>query len=257
MEFTGACVLLNQGDGTFAAPVNYAMGTAPQSIAVGDLDGDGKTDLASGDGWNVRVMPGDGAGGLGAGVLYATGGGVTGATDLYSLGVILYEALSGRLPFQSELPLALLMKHVSAVVPPLVVDQHPPDVPQALNDLVFRLLEKDPAKRPSTAMELAGLLSEIDFQGPKAGRPLPVTTVARRLAGRFDAASAAIPVSRVTGETAAAPAGTLQPPGKHPLGPVALLTRRGGRWWRPVVVALIVALWVAVGVIAFALRQSL
>jgi len=87
-----------------------------------------------------------------------TGKPVTPATDLYSLGVILYECLSGRQPFSGETPLAVLMKHASEPVPRLVVGSMPPDVPPEMEDLVYQLLAKDPSRRPASAIDVAHLL---------------------------------------------------------------------------------------------------
>jgi serine/threonine-protein kinase len=74
-------------------------------------------------------------------------------SDLYSLGVILYEISNGRQPFQSDDPLSLLSRHLAA--PP---DPMQPDIPEALAALIGRLLEKDPDKRVQSAAELIQLL---------------------------------------------------------------------------------------------------
>jgi serine/threonine protein kinase len=102
----------------------------------------------------------------------ATAGLIGPGTDLYALGVILYEALTGHPPFTGGTPLAVLMKHVSEEVPPIVVDGFPPDVPQGLIDIVFRLLEKKASNRPASAMDVAHLLENVDFAGPRAGGAL-------------------------------------------------------------------------------------
>jgi serine/threonine protein kinase len=72
---------------------------------------------------------------------------VTGASDVYSLGIVAYHCLSGRLPFPAEYPDALV--RITQPPPPL-----PEPVPAPVRDLVERLLASDPAARPS-ARELA------------------------------------------------------------------------------------------------------
>ncbi|MDH6138546.1 tRNA A-37 threonylcarbamoyl transferase component Bud32 [Kitasatospora sp. GP30] len=79
----------------------------------------------------------------------AMGGEVGPRTDLYSLGVILHELLSGTVPFTSPSPLGVLHQHVYEPPPPL--RRLRPDVPEALEALVLRLLAKDPRDRPADA----------------------------------------------------------------------------------------------------------
>jgi PAS domain S-box-containing protein len=73
-------------------------------------------------------------------------------SDLYSLGVVLYEALTGRLPFTADEPSKLLRSHVALqAVPPLEVD---PAIPVLVSDLVMKLLAKAPEERYQTALGL-------------------------------------------------------------------------------------------------------
>jgi hypothetical protein len=85
---------------------------------------------------------------------------VDGRADLYSLGCVLYQLLSGRPPFFSTLPGALLMMQVMDRPAPLSVVR--PDLPDGLPELVGDLLEKDPAARPATAAEVAARLTAIE-----------------------------------------------------------------------------------------------
>jgi eukaryotic-like serine/threonine-protein kinase len=79
----------------------------------------------------------------------AIGGEGTPASDLYSLGVVAYQCLTGKAPFEGE-PFAVALAHVQRAMPPL-----PPTVPPGIAALVGELTAKDPAARPSSAAEVA------------------------------------------------------------------------------------------------------
>lgn len=79
--------------------------------------------------------------------------------DLYALGVVAYEALAGERPFTGKNQVDIAFAHVKEAVPPL-----PDDVPEPLARLVYRLLEKEPAKRPQTGAALARQLIQVSGQ---------------------------------------------------------------------------------------------
>ena len=74
-------------------------------------------------------------------------------SDLYSLGVVLYEMLTGRVPFDEENPIATAMKHVTEE--PASPRELDPTLPRALEAITLRLLKKDPKQRHGSATELA------------------------------------------------------------------------------------------------------
>ena len=70
-------------------------------------------------------------------------------TDLYAVGVIAYELLSGTVPFTSHEPVAVLLAHLQQQPPPLA--ERAPDVPEPIAAWVHALLEKEPTSRPQSA----------------------------------------------------------------------------------------------------------
>ncbi|MEV4083336.1 serine/threonine-protein kinase [Nonomuraea fuscirosea] len=80
----------------------------------------------------------------------ATASDVTPAVDVYALGVVAYECLSGHLPFQGDTPVQIIFKHLNSPIPRL-----PGDVPPGPRQVVERALEKAPDARWQTAPEMA------------------------------------------------------------------------------------------------------
>ncbi|MFF3607576.1 protein kinase [Streptomyces sp. NPDC002463] len=98
----------------------------------------------------------------------AMGGAVGPSTDLYALGVLLHELLSGNVPFAGSTALGVLHRHLYE--PPAPLRQLRPEVPEALEALVLRLLAKDPQARPSGAHEVyEQLLPLLPARGAPAG----------------------------------------------------------------------------------------
>jgi eukaryotic-like serine/threonine-protein kinase len=86
---------------------------------------------------------------------------ITPASDVYSLGVVGYQCLSGRRPFEGDNPVQVAMKHIRDVPPPL-----PADVPPAVRQLVERAMAKDPGQRWPGAASMADASRRVAAGGP-------------------------------------------------------------------------------------------
>ncbi|MCH8921178.1 MAG: protein kinase, partial [Chloroflexi bacterium] len=89
----------------------------------------------------------------------ARGGDVTARSDLYSLGCVLYEMVTGRPPFLGDDTVAIISQHINTA--PVAPSWHNPDVPRALEALILRCLAKDPNERPESAAAMPEAMSAI------------------------------------------------------------------------------------------------
>lgn len=81
-------------------------------------------------------------------------------SDLYSLGVVLYEMLSGKQPFAGDSPVAVALQHVEAVAPPL--RENAPSIPPAVDELVRKAMAKDPQDRFQSADEMLAAVRSVE-----------------------------------------------------------------------------------------------
>jgi beta-lactam-binding protein with PASTA domain len=158
----------------------------------------------------------------------AQGHAVTAASDLYSIGVMLYEMLAGRLPFEGDSAVSVALKHLSEPPPP--ISQFRPDVSPSLESVVMAALAKDPAARWQSADDFAEALQAA---GAQLGGEATL--------GRDTAAFAPVPLPAPMGET---PAEAAAPPVIAP--PAEPREERARRW--P---------WFTIGLLALALAAFL
>jgi eukaryotic-like serine/threonine-protein kinase len=94
----------------------------------------------------------------------AIGRGATPLSDVYALGVVAYECLAGRRPFEGDNPVEIALRHQQDAPPPL-----PADIPAAVRDVVMRALAKDPAHRWPSAAQFAAAARHVTATGSATG----------------------------------------------------------------------------------------
>ncbi len=94
---------------------------------------------------------------------------VSPAADVYALGIVMYEMLTGRTPFDGDTPVAVAMQHIQDV--PIPPTQYNPDIPQVLEDIIMRCLEKIPEMRFRDGSTLARALEVLGEE--ELGENLP------------------------------------------------------------------------------------
>lgn len=120
----------------------------------------------------------------------AQGEEVSPRSDLYSIGVILFELLTGQVPFDADSPVSIALKHVSE--PPPAPSAFHPSVPAELDAIVLWALEKDPARRPPDPDAFLAALAEVRGQLGAAAGGQRTAAFAAALATPADAETPAV-----------------------------------------------------------------
>ncbi|KAA3663920.1 MAG: hypothetical protein DWQ04_08340 [Chloroflexi bacterium] len=90
--------------------------------------------------------------------------------DIYSMGIMLFQIVTGELPFNAETPMGIIMKHVSD--PPPFAGSLNPALPVSLHEVIIKALAKDPTDRYQSAAELLDAIQHIDVSGKEETAPI-------------------------------------------------------------------------------------
>jgi serine/threonine-protein kinase len=181
-------------------------------------------------------------------------------SDLYSVGIVLYEMLTGRVPFDAEAAVSIALKHVSeAPLPPTAIN---PSIPPDLEQVVLWSLNKNPDDRPADADQFISVLEQVR-EGIISGERGEITASMAAVAAGAAAGglAAAVPTAMMPADAAGAYALAQYPElnGGQPYGPDGGDPHRdgrdrGSRVW-PWIVLLLVLLAAAGGAAAYFLTR--
>jgi serine/threonine-protein kinase len=106
-------------------------------------------------------------------------------SDIYSLGVVFYQMVTGRVPFEADTPLAVILKHLQEPLP--LPRQFNPNLPEDVERILLKALSKKPENRYQSAHEMAEALNTSIAQGAgPAAEQVDAVALRQMLAERFD-----------------------------------------------------------------------
>jgi len=167
----------------------------------------------------------------------ARGLGVDGRTDVYALGIVLYESLTGELPFPADTPMGVALRQVRDPMPD--PREARPEVPAYLASIVMRACEKDPDARFASALDMADALIDVPA-GATAAMPVIPAEVAAADADTGRLAPARQPDEAATGVLAPVAAVAAQGSQGSGEAPVVIATAQRRRRWPAVVAGVLV-----------------
>jgi serine/threonine-protein kinase len=135
---------------------------------------------------------------------------VDGRSDIYSMGVLIFQMLAGRVPYQGDTPVKTMMMQILEPVPQIAEDR--PDLPRAVGEIIQKAMAKEPNDRYSKAIELAVALENAVLTSPtlpRNGSNFAATIV---LHPKDPLAQTESPVASATSLSPTTPSSTIEPP---------------------------------------------
>ncbi len=173
----------------------------------------------------------------------AKGAPVTPASDIYSVGIVLYEMITGSVPFTGDTPLEIAMKHLSTT--PLPPSETRPDVPHELDSIVLRALAKNPEDRYQSSDEMDADLARASRGQAVAPETEEAATQVLRGAGAATLTTAPTAITRRV--TVVPPATGPPPPYSRPTGFYEYDEPRRRSFWPWLLAMLLVAAAIVAG----------